>query len=169
MTDAPAELPGQMTLEDVMNTAELSVIGTPVPQGSKRAFNHSKTGRVVMVDDNPALAYWRAVVDAVARKAWAGAPALDGAVRVSLTFYLRRPKAHYGTGRNAGILKPNAPAVVTVKPDVDKLTRAVFDSLTTAGVWTDDCRAWDLTAAKLYADPRPPGVSIKLDWGTVND
>jgi Holliday junction resolvase RusA-like endonuclease len=56
--------------------------------------------------------------------------------------------------------------VVIVKPDVDKLARAVFDSLTTAGVWTDDCRAYGLAGWKYYADPRPPGVLIQLEWGT---
>jgi Holliday junction resolvase RusA-like endonuclease len=152
-----------------MTVEQFYVTGTPVPQGSKTSFRHSKTGAVVMVDANPALKAWRATVDATARREWSGRPALDGGVTASLLFYMPRPKGHYGTGRNAGILKPSAPTLMTVKPDVDKLSRAVLDSLSTAGIWTDDCRAWGLAAWKHYADGRPAGVLVTLEWGTLDD
>jgi Holliday junction resolvase RusA-like endonuclease len=144
----------------------LDVAGVPVPQGSKRAFRHSKTGRVVMVDDNPALAAWRDLVAVKARAAWAGRAPLVVPVRASLAFYLPRPAGHFGTGRNAGRLKDSAPFWPAVKPDLDKLTRAVFDALETAGVWGNDSRCCWVSASKNYADPDAvlgPGLGLTLE------
>lgn len=144
----------------------LDVDGVPVPQGSKRLGLNRATGRAVVLDDNPALAAWRELVAFRARAAWAGRPPLTVPVRASLAFYLPRPAGHYGTGRNAGQLRPSAPAWPGVKPDLDKLCRAVFDSLETAGVWANDSRCCWLTASKSYAendDYRGPGVGLTLE------
>jgi Holliday junction resolvase RusA-like endonuclease len=175
-------LPGQTCLDDVLGTIDAApatytvpttaprlvqfhALGVPVPQGSKKAFKHRHTGRVVMTDDNPNLAAWRDTVAYAARAAWAGRAPLTAPVTASLVFYLPRPASHYGTGRNAGILKASAPLHPTVKPDLDKLVRAVFDSLTTAGVWKDDALCWGESAWKNYADGRPPGLVLTLEWG----
>jgi crossover junction endodeoxyribonuclease RusA len=180
-------LPGQTCLDDVLGAictaapaprpapakaptlVQMHVPGVPVPQGSKKAFKHRHTGRVVMTDDNPNLAAWRAMVAHVARTDWAGREPLAVPVTASLVFYLPRPAGHYGTGRNAGVLKASAPLHPTVKPDLDKLVRAVFDSLTTAGVWKDDALCWGESAWKNYADGRPPGLVLTLDWSEYAD
>ena len=167
---APDETPvleGQTDIYAALDGWSLRVNGVPVPQGSKTAFRHSKTGRVVMVDANKNLADWRALVTARARSAWGvDREALDVNVTASMVFYLPRPKSHYGTGRNAGVLKDSAPLVPGVKPDLDKLIRSIFDSLTGAGVWRDDALCWGVSAYKQYADATVPGVSMTLDWGT---
>lgn len=142
----------------------IEVPGIPVPQGSKTAFRHASTGRVVMVDANGNLKAWRTTVAHYARQAWAGAPALEVPVVASLGFYLPRPKSHYRTGRYAGMLRDAAPLLPAVKPDLDKLQRAVFDSLTTAGVWKDDSLCWNVSAHKCYADAREPGLVLNLSW-----
>lgn len=166
MTDEIPVLEGQTDIFAVLDGWSLRVNGVPVPQGSKTAFRHSKTGRVVMMDANKNLGDWRAKVTAKAREAWGvDRPPLDLPVSASIQFYLPRPKGHYGTGRNAGILKPTAPLFPAVKPDVDKLIRSVFDSLTMGGVWKDDALCWNVAASKLYADATFPGVSLTLDWG----
>jgi Holliday junction resolvase RusA-like endonuclease len=138
------------------------VLGLPIPQGSKKAFRHAATGRVVMVDANAKLADWRALVDAEARRALAGRDPFIRPCKASLGFYLPRPAGHYGTGRNAGILRPSAPRWPGVKPDVDKLIRAAFDSLKTAGVWRDDALCCGLSAWKVYADTRPVGLVLTV-------
>jgi Holliday junction resolvase RusA-like endonuclease len=168
VTDEIPVLEGQTDIYAVLNGWSLRVNGTPVPQGSKKAFRHSRTGRVVMMDDNPNLAAWRANVTAKARGAWGvDRPPLDAPVIATALFYLPRPKGHYGTGRNAGILKDSAPLYPTVKPDLDKLVRAVFDSLKDAGVWRDDALCIGLGgSAKFYADAVEPGLTLTLDWGT---
>ena len=185
MTADVPELPGQVCLEDVLEGAppapakarrprlgpdslRLEVPGIPVPQGSKKAFKHAHTNRVVMLDDNANLAAWRATVAHHARVAWAGAPPITGPVVASLGFYLPRPKGHYRTGKFAGFLKDSAPLLPGVKPDLDKLIRSVFDSLSTAGVWKDDALCWNVSAHKCYADAREPGLVLNLSWEAVN-
>jgi Holliday junction resolvase RusA-like endonuclease len=73
----------------------------------------------------------------------------DVAVSVSLTFWLRRPKT---------VTRQYA----TQTYDLDKLTRAVFDSLTQSGVIKDDSYVVDLIARKNYNDLHEPGVLISL-------
>jgi crossover junction endodeoxyribonuclease RusA len=139
-----------------------TVHGTPAPQGSKRAFKHKTTGNIVVIADNhKPLTKWRNAVQAAAMEHGGtitpGAPAA-----IALDFYLARPKAHYGTGRNAEVIKPTAPLVPASKPDLDKLIRAVLDALTAAGTYTDDSKITAIFATKFYADRRPPGVHIHL-------
>lgn len=145
-----------------------TVFGTPAPQGSKKAIPISRgkgaarvyTGKVSMVESSAKVKPWRAAVVEAAKAT--GAAMLPGGVNVSLTFYLQRPEGHYGTGRNAGNLKPSAPLYPTVKPDADKLVRSTLDALTTAGIYTDDARVVDLHVAKRYADHRAPGAYVQV-------
>ena len=148
---------------------DLFVPGLPVPQGSKRALPIRKKVdgelRIVgsrVVDDNPvSLERWRGDVREAARRAWAGKALLDGPVAIDLVFWLPRPKSHYFTGRRAGVIRPDAPKYQAVKPDRDKLDRAVLDALT-AVVFTDDSRAADGRTRKLYADDGRIGVAVRV-------
>lgn len=136
------------------------VEGTPVQQGSKRIGRAGKGGRPIIIDDNDvALAAWRSLVTVRARAAAAreGVRDYDGPVSVDLEFRFSRPKHHYRTGRFAGELKDSAPVAHTVKPDLDKLIRAVLDSLTTAHVYRDDSQVVFLRPSKVYAGPVPGG------------
>jgi Holliday junction resolvase RusA-like endonuclease len=128
------------------------VYGLPKPGGSKRAFVHPKTGAVVVTEqvDNRG---WRQEVAEAGRRAMAGAPPLVGAVGVTFVFYRPRPKSHYGTGRNAGVLKPSAPAYPTSAPDAGKLARPAEDALT-AIVWRDDAQIIDEVLSKRWGLPR---------------
>jgi Holliday junction resolvase RusA-like endonuclease len=74
----------------------------------------------------------------ILRDAWAGEDPLAGPVAVRVVATFPRPKAHYGTGRNAGVLKDWAPIWHAQAPDNDKCLRLVGDSLTIAGVIVDD-------------------------------
>lgn len=148
---------------------EVTVYGIPKPQGSKRAFvvkgKDGGNSRAVVVDDNKAtLRTWRDDVKAATLDAmpydW---QRIDKprAVFVVLAFGFDRPASHYGSGRNAAILKASAPAFHTTKPDVDKLTRGILDALTSAGVYADDSQVIRLDVLKVYV-PRNerPGVGI---------
>lgn len=136
----------------------LRVDGTPIPQGSKTRGRHS------MYDDNAAtLKPWRAALQAAAEQEISmleDFARIEGPVAARITFTMRRLKSHYGTGRNAGILKPTAPVYQCTIPDVDKLTRAVFDSLTKASVWKDDGQVAALRADKIYGER--PGIDVTL-------
>lgn len=73
-----------------------------------------------------------------------------GPMFVQATFWLPRPKSHYRTN---GELKPVAQWWPITRPDTDKLTRALLDALTLAGVWVDDSQVVQLTAEKSYGGP----------------
>lgn len=141
-----------------MSRRTVVVHGVPAAQGSKR---HVGNGR--MVEMSKRLGPWRAAIaEAIVEAGWQRDPILTGPVWVDLTFYLPRPKHHYGTGRNADRLKPNAPVwVSTAVGDIDKLCRAVLDAITHAGAWRDDSQVAYLAAEKHYAEQ--PGVRIVLD------
>lgn len=137
----------------------VSVVGTPAPQGSKR-----HVGNGVMVESSKKVKPWRQDVRAAAIEALPSVlHPLIGPVRVHVTFYLSRPRGHYGTGRNAGLLRKSAPTWPAVKPDVDKLLRSTLDALGEAGVWRDDSQVVGVSAWKRYDDQRPPGASIVIE------
>lgn len=142
------------------------VEGIPATQGSMRCLGVNRaTGRHMVVPDNPPkLKAWR---DTVITRCAAAARHIDwqplDCAEVRMIFRLARPANHYRTGRYSHLLRDDAPAYPATKPDVDKLIRAVFDSLTYAKVITDDAVIVTETAAKRYADlDRRPGVNIVL-------
>lgn len=144
--------------------------GTPAPQGSKSAMRHRTTGKIIVLESGrKTVLPWRKAVTAAAKEHGGRVPAGD-AVSVTLHFYLPRPKGHYGTGRNAGILKDWAPTVPTTKPDLDKLVRSTLDALTTAGTYQDDSNVWMVTAVKNYADAIKPGARIEITrWADIEE
>lgn len=57
---------------------------------------------------------------------------LEGAIEATMIFYFKRPKSHYGTGKNAQTMKPAAVAAGvwhSKKKDLDNLVKFVLDSL----------------------------------------
>lgn len=135
--------------------ASWKVAGIPAPQGSKR---HVGMGR--MIESCKALKPWREQIIADTQSNNKVPKGLDEAVAISLVFLFPRPKAHFNS---KGALKPSAPDHKTTKPDIDKLARAVLDSLTLAGVFKDDALVYSLSAQKRFCiGEEPPGVMITL-------
>jgi Holliday junction resolvase RusA-like endonuclease len=131
--------------------------GVPAPQGSKKAVRHRHTGRIMLLESSKRLHPWRESVAAAARAFRPAQEALlEGPLIVDVVFSMPRPKSHY---RASGELKPSAPRWPSSKPDVDKLVRAVLDSLTGV-VWRDDSQVVELRAVKQYGEP---GVSVSVD------
>lgn len=144
-------------------TRSLSFVvhGRPQQQGSKR-----HVGRGIMVEANKNLAPWRdsaihAAHQAMRAHDWAAFPVTEP-VAVLARFIFPRPKSHYGTGRNAGVVKPSAPTVHTSPPDSDKLMRAVGDVLTQSGLILDDRLIWSWEASKEYAGA--PKTGLLITW-----
>lgn len=126
-----------------MSDFPIWIPGTPVPQGSKAT---TKTG--VMYEANPRLRPWRQTMTAHLT-AWTGTwfgawEPYDGPLLVDVTFYLPKPK------------RPRF-AMPAVKPDADKLARALGDALTEAGIIKDDARITSWRIRKRYGTP---GVTI---------
>lgn len=109
---------------------------------------------------------WREAVKAAALQAMGdGWERLDGPVWLEVTFYYARPRSHYGTGRNAAVLKPSAPVWKTSVPDVSKLARSTEDALTDVGLWRDDALVVRLGASKSWSRDGFQGavVSVSAD------
>jgi len=133
-----------------MTVVAFTVAGTPVPQGSMRAVPTGRGARVT-ASNASALGSWRGAVAAAARDAMQGRPAFPGPVRLELVCDFARPRAHFGTGRNRGRLKPSAPVYRAGRPDLDKLVRAVCDALTGIVIRDDDLVV-ELFAAKHFGE-----------------
>jgi Holliday junction resolvase RusA-like endonuclease len=85
---------------------------------------------------------------------------IDFPVKVTIICYFQRPKGHYGTGKNAGLLKGWAPVWHTSVPDADNLGKFVCDSLN-GMFWKDDSFISELKVVKLYADQ--PSVYVMVE------
>ena len=138
-----------MTSPTAQRVTEFSVFvrGIPAPQGSKRAF---KVGdKAVVVDVNPkSLKDWRSAINFVLQDKWEGPP-LEGAVQVTLLFFLLRPKS---------VSEKKRP-YPSVKPDIDKLCRAALDAMTGI-VYGDDAQVIDVCASKQYSTES--GLQIRV-------
>lgn len=133
------------------------VRGKATPQGS---LVRSPTGGLYH-GKRPELLAWRLRIATAAEEAMAGLPPWDVPVRVELVFRIHRPKAHYlpaNRSRPNPELRPEAPVFHTSTPDIDKLTRAALDALSTV-VFDDDARVAELRVTKRYVEPgEGPGV-----------
>jgi crossover junction endodeoxyribonuclease RusA len=127
---------------------EFTCYGKPATKGSTRSFVHRRTGRVVTMADAKGLGAWSAVVRTEAQ-AHAG-ELVEGPVGINLTFGLTRPKS-------VSVRQRPWP---TAKPDLDKLVRAVKDSLTGV-LWRDDAQVVRVFAEKHYTDG-PSYVRVRL-------
>lgn len=130
------------------------VPGRPIPAGSKRAF-----GKAIVDVSGENLVDWKYRVRKAAEGAMDEHPPLERIFPVELhvRFYVRRPLSHFGTGRNAQVLKERMPNYPVGKPDTTKLLRAVEDALTGV-VWEDDAQVVVQRVAKCYGDP---GVEVR--------
>lgn len=120
-----------------MREIRFTALGKPLPQGSKNAFKSGN--RVVLVEASKGLKPWRSVVALEAKQVMLDVEdmsLIEGAVRVELLF-------QFVPGKTV------KRAQMTTKPDVDKLSRAILDSLTGV-VWKDDSQVVELTARKVY-------------------
>ena len=139
------------------------ILGTPEPAGSKRYLGRTKAGKGIVADDNPDAALWKRTVQLEVRQAMLeqGRAIERGPLLVAFTFRVRRPRAHYRTGKNAGKLHAWAPAYPTGRPDALKLARAVEDALTGI-LYVDDAQSVTLRVAKRYAWDDREGVLIRV-------
>ena len=138
----------------IVKEVSFTVIGKPQPAGSKRGFPIKRSNGTIGVaisDSNPKAKEWKSIVIDACQEAYKG-PLLRGHLAVYMTFYLPRPKGHFGSGRNAHLLRQASPKFPTVKPDVLKLARGTEDALTGV-LWGDDAQTVDLCLSKRYGEP----------------
>lgn len=133
--------------------ASFFVYGTPVPQGSMKAFVVG--GHARLTSDNQKLKPWREAVKAAAieAKQQRNGHTFDTPLVTHFVFYVPRPKSY-----------PKKILFPWRKPDLDKLVRGVNDALTEASFWTDDALVVDAYAAKRFAtvEEHPMGCWISV-------
>jgi len=130
---------------DTIRQVSLSVSGDPASQGSHAIMN----GRIVQVNSKKHKAWRQAIVqEAIATLPDDWTP-IDEPCELIVNFYMPRGKT---------VDRPSP----SVAPDLDKLIRAVGDSLTDSGIVTDDSRIVRISARKLYAQGIEPGASITV-------
>ena len=138
---------------------EFFVPGVPVPKGSTRAF--VVKGRAITTGSNaPEVRTWQGSIAQVAERA--GVTPKGGPVELVCWFVFPRPKSHYRTGKHAGELRNDAPTLMDVRPDKDKLERAVLDALTGVA-YRDDAQVALGSSGKRYTHVEEvSGVHIRV-------
>ena len=117
---------------------EILVKMKPVTQGSVHAITVNGKARVIH-NKSKELYEQRGIIQELYHEE--GGKKIDGAVAIELTFSFIRPKS----------VKEKKRPHMTVKPDIDKLTRAVLDALT-HHAYDDDCQVVSLNVVKLYGE-----------------
>lgn len=121
---------------------QFTAYGIPAPQGSVKSIPLKGGKGVRTVSKTNRLVEWREVVRYAAwQAAGPGWETQDGAAKVRMRFWIPRPK---GRAKTVDVLP-------TRGEDLDKYIRAVNDSITNAGIWTDDSRVVHIEAGELYA------------------
>jgi len=133
---------------------EFFVPGRVAPQGSKRYVGGNKASGGRFIEASKYLPAWRSAVTTVARDYVTehNLEPMTGPVELTVWFYIERPKS---------ISRSKRPEAI-VPPDIDKLVRAISDSMTDAGVWNDDAQVIFLHAHKAYDDHNEPGAIIQV-------
>lgn len=102
---------------------------------------------------------WKAIADKQPAKPY------DEPIRVTMLFFMQRPKNHFRTGKFKGQLKENAPKLHTVKPDLDNLEKFVKDALNKV-YWRDDSVISTLIGRKIYSERPRTEIKIETDFLT---
>lgn len=133
--------------------SSFTIIGEP---NAQKRHRHASRGKFVQTYDpsKQEKADFRIVAQQNAPKEPYRVPLF-----VDITCYFSRPKSHYGTGRNADVLKPSAPIYHTKKPDGDNCAKFIFDALN--GIfWTDDSIICGFQISKQYCSKPETEVAI---------
>ena len=128
-----------------------TVPGKPRPQGSLQLSRDPRTGREWAKYGDQTVLH-RNLVVSVLRAEWEGDVPLTSPVAVRCMFRFARPKNHFGTGKNSGLLKSTAPQWMASMPDTDKLCRLIGDALVVSGVLDDDSLIVLMRGEKVWAD-----------------
>lgn len=124
----------------------------PKAQGRARA---ARFGKFVKIHDDPKSAAYKE--NFAAQVAMQKPVLMLEPLKVTLLFFLPRPKGHY---KKSGELTKSAPAMHSSKPDIDNLQKAALDAL--KGIcWRDDTQIWSISATKSYSTEPMTQITIE--------
>jgi len=132
-----------------------TVYGIASGMGSKKAFTPKGWKHPVITDSNRNLKSWQSLVAEAAGRAIEARPdwqILDGGVRLTVAFYLPRPKS---LGKKI--------IAHTKAPDCSKLVRSTEDAM--SGIlFRDDAQVIEIVAGKYYTGPTDaPHVNVTVE------
>ena len=84
------------------------------------------------------------------KEQFTGKPYTD-ALKIKFVFHIKRPKAHFRTGKYSNELKKTAPVYHTKRPDVDNYVKFYMDCMNKL-VYLDDSQVIEIYAKKEYND-----------------
>jgi Holliday junction resolvase RusA-like endonuclease len=84
---------------------------------------------------------------------------IKGAISIELEFNMPRPKSHFGTGKNAGNLKPTAPKYHLHTPDLDNLVKFVLDAMN-GKFYDDDSQIISIVCKKTLSPDSDSGTVV---------
>lgn len=127
-------------------TLAFTVYGVAQPKGNMRALQVKGMKFPVVTDSNRSVKSWSQLVAQAASDAILALPpgartVSDGPVRLTIAFYMPRPKKFQRRG---------VPAACITSPDLDKLIRAVGDALE-AVAYRNDSQVVEAVVGKFYA------------------
>ena len=120
-----------------------------------------------MIEASKKVKPWRNDVKEAALNCYSSG-ALNLPVKADIEFIFPRPKSHFGSGKNAEILKPSSPKHCTSRGngDIDKLARSTLDGLSVSAggsVLEDDSLVVELNTKKRYVNKDElPGAYIAI-------
>lgn len=129
-------------------TIAFTVYGIPQPQGSSRMVPVKGHGMFI-TSANKKLRPWRQEVSNTALALNVPPFAKDTPIVARLVFYFKKPPSV-----SKRRIRP------TVAPDIDKLCRSCFDSLTGI-LFRDDAQVVDVHATKHYGDIERVEISLR--------
>jgi len=136
-----------------MSSLIFTVYGTPVPQGSMKAFIPPGFSRPIITSDNEKLKPWRnevagcALVEMKRNKFERCGRRVP--IVIEVTFFFHPTKDRRMVHK-------------TTKPDIDKLLRAMLDALTGI-VFEDDAQVTDCILRKRFDSPARVEITINDD------
>lgn len=130
----------------VSETTTFTILGRCPTKGSTKSFAHPKTGQIVTLPMNANLKQWTKDARVQARIAKVPMIHKPHAVVMLVNVQFVKPKT-------AKQLYPS------VRPDIDKLLRAVLDALTSVA-YQDDSQVVSVTTTKVYGPSEQVTVTI---------
>ncbi len=97
----------------------LTVLGVPKAQARHRHFTKGKFSGTYDPSKDKKESF-ASILQSQAPKE----PITDP-ITLDLTFYMDRPRSHYGSGKKSDLLKDSAPEYHSGRPDLDNLTKFV--------------------------------------------
>lgn len=147
-------------MTDISFTIPAVPIAQPRPRATIRKFGDGKLSARVYNKETHPVAAFKATCRIAASSAYHGPP-LQGPLVVRLLFVMPRPKSMLWKK------KPMPVVEHTVKPDIDNLTKALFDALNGVA-WVDDSQVWSKQVDKVIASGyESPCVQVRIRERTL--